>query len=186
VKSLPCSAFKVKGTPVVEDAQKAGFKKLQVIKEIPQNDLDELFGFKYLEASHPIHPFKLKPPEIGEEHIKLLQDWASVGDSVRASVWTSVWDSVGDSVGDSVWASAGASAGASVRASVYAYIGSLFPSIKTWKYCENVKAEGYPFQPEADLWKQGLVVSFDGKDWRLHGGEKAETLYKIGKKGLRG
>jgi len=92
----------------------------------------------------------------------------SVGDSVRASVWASVWASVGASVWDSV--------GASVWDSVWGYIGSFFPKIKVWKYIEchlNI----YPFQSAVDLWKMGLVPSFDGKLWRLHGGEKGKILY---------
>jgi hypothetical protein len=123
---------------------------------------------------------------------------ASVGASVRASVGASVGDSVGDSVGasvgasvgDSVWdsvrASVGASVGASVRASVRAsvgasvgaYTGSFFilPR-KDWKYTENIKTDEYPFLPLVKLWEQGLVPSFDGKVWRLHGGKDAEVLW---------
>jgi hypothetical protein len=94
--------------------------------------------------------------------------WASVGDSVWDSVGDSVWDSVGDSVwasvGDSVWASVWDS----VWASVGAYIGSLF----------NIWDGKYKFQPSCDLWKRGLVPSFDGKTWRLHSGKKAEVVYE--------
>ena len=70
-----------------------------------------------------------------------------------------------DSVGDSVWDSVGA------------YIGSFFPGIKTWKYIDH-KLGQYPFQPAVDLWKMGLVPSFDGKTWRLHGGEKGKILWE--------
>ncbi len=131
--------------------------------------------------------------------------WASVGDGVRASVWASVGDGVGDSVGASVrasvgdsvgasvrasvrasvWASVGASVwdsvwasvGASVWASVWAYAGSFFAlPRKAWKYTENITAKGYPFQPCVDLWNLGLVPSFDGTAWRLHGGKDAKVL----------
>ena len=111
--------------------------------------------------------------------------WDSVGDSVWDSVWDSVRDSVGDSVRGSVWASVGDSVGdsvwASIWASIWAYIGSLF-SIKTWKHInyENplFKRGEYPFQSLVDLWKAGLVPSFDGKVWRLHGGKKGEVLWE--------
>jgi hypothetical protein len=113
--------------------------------------------------------------------------WASVGDSVGASVgasvWDSVWASVGDSVRDSVWASVGdsvgASVGASVRdsvwasvwasvgASVGAYMSGLFPNIQDWKYIKHENGKN-PFQPCINLWKDGLVPSFDGKVWWLH------------------
>ena len=62
------------------------------------------------------------------------------------------WDSVRDSVGASIWA----------------YMGSLFPKIERWQYCENIRTVGYPFQPAVRLWKMGIVPSYDGIKWRLH------------------
>jgi hypothetical protein len=89
----------------------------------------------------------------------------SVGDSVwasvRASVWDSVWASVGASLGDSVWA----------------YTGSFF-RIPVWKYVKHHKGK-YPYQPLMALWNTGLVPSFDGTTWRLHGGPKAAVLFSI-------
>ena len=83
--------------------------------------------------------------------------------SVRDSVWDSVRASVRDSVGDSVWA----------------YTGSFFILPRdAWKYTENIKTEGYPFQCLVTLWEQGLVTSFDGKKWRLHGGKDAKILWE--------
>jgi len=117
--------------------------------------------------------------------------WDSVGDSVWDSVWASVGnsvgnsvgDSVGDSVGNSVWDSVGNSVWDSVWDSVWAYIGSLFPNIKKWKYVNNRKSsfqkiKGYPFQSAVKLWKMGLVPSYDGKIWRLHGNKKAKILWE--------
>jgi hypothetical protein len=124
----------------------------------------------------------------------------SVWESVRASAWTSVWDSVWDSVWTNVFNSAYDSAWYSVRTSVWdsvwysvrtsvldnvwesvlrsvwAYIGSLFPGIKNWKHIDHVPGV-YPFQPAVDLWRSGLVPSYDGKTWRLHSGEKAEIVW---------
>jgi hypothetical protein len=109
--------------------------------------------------------------------------WASVGDSVWASVRDSVWASVWDSVWASVWASVGDSVGdsvwASVRDSVWAYTGSFF-RIPVWKYVKHPKGK-YPYQPLVTLWNQGLVPSFDGTTWRLHGGPKAAILFSITK-----
>ena len=128
---------------------------------------------------HPIvHPFKIAAPEtIGPKHIRLLKKWASVGDSVGDSVWNSVWDSVGASVGASVWDSVWASVGDSVWDSVGAYIGSFF-RIPVWKYVKHPKGK-YPYQPLVTLWNAGLVPSFDGTTWRLHGGKKAKVLFSI-------
>jgi hypothetical protein len=89
----------------------------------------------------------------------------SVLESMRASVWNSVWASALDSV----WGSA--------RDIVGVYVGSLFPGIKKWKYIDHVPGV-YPFQPAVDLWRSGLVPSFDGKTWRLHSGKKAEIVWE--------
>jgi len=205
---LPSSCFLVRGNPVIETPDKCGFKKLKIIKEIPQENLDELFGWKYQEVCNPIYPFKITPPKITEEHEKLVvlwdsvwssvwdSVWSSVGDSVRDSVrasvrasvgdsvwdpvWSSVrdsvWSSVGDSVRESVWDSVWDPVWSSVRDSVWSYIGSLFPKIKKWKYIKH-KRGVYPYQACVDLWKQGLVSSYDNEVWRLHGNEDAEILW---------
>ena len=60
-----------------------------------------------------------------------------------------------------------ASVGDSVRDSVGAYTSSYF-NIKQWEYVEHKKGAN-PFQPAIDLWERGLIPSFDGKLWRLHG-----------------
>jgi hypothetical protein len=158
---------------------------------------------------HPIvNPFKLTPPAtINKTHFALLKKWASVRASVGGSVGGSVWDSVRDSVrdsvgasvggsvrasvGDSVWDSVGASVGASVRdsvrasvrASVWAYVGSFF-RIPVWKYVKHPKGK-YPYQPLVTLWNKGIVPSFDGTTWRLHGGPEAEILFSITDKDLK-
>jgi hypothetical protein len=94
-----------------------------------------------------IHPFKIKPPK---EITKKHLALVKVWASVRASVW--------DSVGDSVRAS--------VRASVGAYCSSFVE-------CEYE----YDFSSEIKLWEMGLVPSYDGKVWRLHGGKDAKVLW---------
>lgn len=120
--------------------------------------------------------------------------WASVGGSVRVSAWASAWDSVRtsvmnsvrDSVQDSVWDSVMYSVRApvmysvwgSVGDSMYAYISSLFPNIKKWKYIEHKEGVN-PFQSGIDLWHMGLMPSFDGEVWRLHKGKKAEVVLEI-------
>ena len=160
-----------------------------------------------------VHPFTINPPKITDDHIHLLKQWASVRASVwdsvgasvrasvRASVWASVgasvWDSVGASVGDSVWDSVWDSVGASVGdsvwdsvwdsvgASVWAYTGTFFVLPRSeWKYTAGIDTEEYPFQCLVLLWDQGLVPSFDGKTWRLHGGKDAKILFKITKEEL--
>ena len=155
---------------------------------------------------HPtVHPFSLTPPTITKRHIQLLKEWASVralvGDSVGASVEDSVWAAVGASVGASIWHSVRNSVWASVRASVedsvwdsvwaavrasvrdsvvdsvWAYVGTFF-KLPKWQ-------EGYPFQSAVDLWEMGLVASFDGATWRLHGGPNGQVLYTISQERLR-
>ena len=197
---IPCRVFTVKGIGrIIKNSNKARYKALKVIKEV--DDLDKLFGFNYTEAANPIHPFKLSPPAITPEIIFLLKSWDSVRDSawysvrtsvgysvwysvaasVRDSVWASVRYSVWDSVADLVWDSVGGSVGDpvwdSAWDSVWAYLGSMFPQITNWK-CVTHNKGTYPFQPAVDLWKMGIVPSFDGKLWRLHAGEKADVVWK--------
>ena len=155
---------------------------------------------------HPFRDIK-PPKKITKKHFDLLKAWASVrasvrdsvedsvedsvwdsvGASVRANVgdgvWDSMWDSVGDNVRDSVWVSVGNSVKnsvwVSVGGSVGAYVGSFFNLPRSaWKYTEKIKIKGYPFQSAVDLWMMGLIPSFDGKTWRLHGGKKAKILWK--------
>jgi hypothetical protein len=170
-------------------------KSEDLCRQAMEKWVKEVYVFNIKEVRNPINPFKIKPLKITENHIKLLKKWApvwasvwasvedsvwasvgaSVGDSVWASVGASVGDSVGDSVGATVWASVGATVRASVGASVWAYMGSLFPQITEWKNAP--RCAGYPYQSCVDLWKQGLVPSFDGKIWRLHGGGGAKVLW---------
>ena len=162
---IPCSAFEVSGMPVAEGSDKCGFEKLIVVCEL---NPERLFKWDYKGASSPTHPFSIPPPaRIRQWHKERLRQWASVWDSVGASVW--------DSVGDSVRASVGASVGASV----WAYVGWIFRAVVSkWKYCEKIPGGEYPFQPAVDLWMKGLVPSYDGKLWRLHGRESAEILWE--------
>ena len=120
---------------------------------------------KYLIKKPIIHPLKdIKPPkQITKEIVKLLKNWNSVRDSVRDSVG----DSIGDSVGDSVMG----------------YIGSFF-KLEKWKYIKH-KNDEYPFASVVRLWEIGLIPSFDGTIWRLHGGKKAKILFEISKKDLK-
>jgi hypothetical protein len=114
--------------------------------------------------------------------------WDSVRDPVRdpvfGSVWDPVWDSVWASVWALVWASVRDSVWASVRASVGAYMGTLFPKVKEWKYIDyrkkpfNKMKGKYPFYPAVYLWKRGLVPSFGGEKWRLHGYKDARVLWE--------
>jgi len=122
------------------------------------------------------HPFKdIAPPKRAtnkrptKQVIQLLQRWSKVADSVGYSVWDSVWNSV------------------------EAQIGSLFRLPRNaWKHTEQlpdacpVTGSAYPFQPAVDLWKMGLVPSFNGKTWRLHAGTglgktESQVVFEIGK-----
>jgi len=118
----------------------------------------------------------------------------SVGYSVRDSVGNSVENSVGNSVGNSVWNSVMDSARDSVGYSVWdsvwdfvrAYTGSFFGlKRKDWKYTSKIRTTDYPFRSAVTLWEMGLVPSFDGEIWRLHGGKNAEVLFQISQKDLK-
>lgn len=148
-----------------------------------------------------VHPFKISPPEITDEHIKLLKEWYSVGGlaccSVADSVFYSVGESVSDSVGDLIFESVGESivnaVGESVRGSgclsiwsaIKAYYGSFFSLPReSWKYTSDIKTDEYPFISLVKLWELGLVPSFFDKVCRLHGGKDAKVLFEITKEEL--
>jgi len=142
-----------------------------------------------------INPFTdLSTTEVAPEDLELLKKWASVWDSVWASVWTSVrasvWTSVRDSVRDSVWASVRDSVwasvwdlvGASVWDSVWDSVGdSVRDSVRDSVWASVWTSVGvyissyfsidyeYDFSSAIQLWEKGLVPSFDGNIWRLHG-----------------
>jgi len=166
--------------------------------------IEDKVGYRLSEVINPINPLRIKVKPTDKD-IELLKQWvlvrrsvgdldrhlvgdsveSSVRDSVGDSVWCSVRDSVGDSVGYSVWYlvrysvmdSVMDSVGDSVWCSVYAYIGSLFLNIKKWEYIKHKDGE-YPFQLAVDLWKRGLVPSYDGNTWRLHIGKKADIVWE--------
>ena len=156
---------------------KRRYEEITVVRELSDDEIkegllacEESEGYKVYESCRPINPFTVETIPLDEAK-KMLTEWKKVRDSVSDSVMDSVEDSVGDSVGDSVWDSVGASVwasvGDSVMDSVWAYISSLFPNIKKWKYVSHEDGVN-PFQSGIDLWKGGYVPSFDGKTWRLH------------------
>ena len=163
---LDCNLYEVEGQAVIEDDRKSGFFSLTIVREVPDSEKDQVFGFKFNEALHPINPVSIRR-KVSAKDIENLKLWASVRDSVWDSVWDSVGASVRASVRASVWDSVCASVGDSVGDSVWAYIGSLFLGIETWKYNEHEKGK-YPFQPAVELWKRGFIpVKVDGK-WKLY------------------
>ena len=164
---------------------KRRYEEITIVRELSDDEIkegllacEEKEGYRVCEACYPVHPFEVNPMPL-EDAKKLLEEWKKVWASVRASIWDSVgdsiWNSVRDSIWNSVWDSVMDSVGdsvmdlvrASVRASVWAYISSLFPNIKKWKYVNHEDGVN-PFQSCIDLWKGGYVPSFDGKTWRLH------------------
>jgi len=158
----------------------------------------EVYGsFNYQEARNPIKPFQGEPTTPTEEDIALLREWAEVrermGTPVEWRVSKSVEWRVGESVGESVPRSVGESVHRSVYENVdgsvgesvhrivcplmWAYIGSLFPGIQKWKYIDHEEGV-YPFQASVDLWRRGLVPSYDGETWRLHSGKKPQIVWE--------
>jgi len=193
---------KVKGKSRAFDMFKQRYEYIKLIRELSIDEIrtlakaeEEKCGYKLCEALFPFDPLTDANPRnrVTQKDIDNLKKWISVADSVGDSVRTSVFDSVGDSVadsvedsvGDSVFDSVGDSVADSVGASVWtsagAYIGSLFPNIKKWKYVEQKEGE-YPFQCLVDLWYRGFVPSYDGVKWRLHQGRYANIVYELEEK----
>ena len=148
------------------------------------------------------HPFSDRNRKrVTGNDIQRLREWVSLRDSMWDSLMCSVWESVRSSVRESLREtlredvrdsvrnplreslseSAGKYVGGSVRDSVHAYISSFF-ILEEWKHVEHEKGIN-PFQPGIELWESGLVPSFDGKTWRLHGGS-GNVVFEISKEEL--
>ena len=152
-QSLDCNLFVVEGVSVVHDSHKDGFFSLKVVREVPDSQRDDIFGFRYTEALHPFNPMQ-NVHDVNETDIENIKKWVPVRNSVGNSVWESVW----------------------------AYIGSLFPAIQKWEYMEHEKGV-YPFQPAVDLWKRGFIPVQIEDEWRLYHpvqGMKATCVYPKG------
>ena len=154
----------VRGESRVFDCMKQRYEEMMLTDELTLDqikqmslDAEQRVGYRLSEVLFPINPLSLPKITPTEADIALLHDWASVWDSVRDSVWDSV--------------------GTSVRDSVSAYVGSLFPNITRWKYIAHEPGK-YPFQSAANLWRRGLVPSYDGGVWRLHSGPTAEIVWE--------
>ena len=136
-----------------------------------------------------IRPFRdITPPKkITKKHLDLLSAWVNAWAGMRINIWNkmgamvgaSTRNSIWNNVGISVWDRLGANMAESVEDHIVAYTGSFFkfPS-STWKYTKKIKIKGYPFQSAVDLWMMGLVLSFDGQTWRLHGGKNGKVLWE--------
>lgn len=179
---IPCSAYRVMGQPVGRVGKKVAFFQLEVVEEI--HDLDALFGWDYSQVAPAVIPLQLPEPKITDEEIELLKQWSLLWRSVYTSIpalipiWLWYWvgavmaPPLGDPVAKAVFAVAHTSHTSilgTVAAAMWAFLGSLFPSIT---------ADGYAFQPVVDLWKRGIIASFDGEIWRLHSGKKAEIVWE--------
>ena len=189
-----------KGKSVEINKYKMRYERFKLGREIPhdelkklliENKIDEAEGFKYTEAMFPINPVIVKRKKgVSEDEIKLLQEWASVWDSVRASVWDSVWASVWDSVRDSAWDSVRASVRDSAWDSVRASVGvSVWDSVRdsvwdsVWDSAwDSVRASvgvyfsslfpnikfKHDFSSGTALWKAGLVPFKQGDEFKLY------------------
>ena len=154
-----------------------------------------------------VNPLRIKHGEITETDIERLKQWIAVMVAVRTTLLDtmadvmrdSLWDFVGGSVRDSLWNVVGVSVLDFVWSSVrdfakhvidfeidsiwdfvWAYVSSFF-NLPKWKYIEHEEGTN-PFQCAIDLWESGLVPSFDGYTWRLHGGRDAGVLYELKEK----
>ena len=174
----------VRGQSRVFDCMKQRYEDIMLTDELTADqikqmaiDAEQRVGYRLSEVLFPVNPLLLPKAIPTDADIIMLKQWASVRDSVSASVWDSVFSSVGDSVFSSVWDSVFSSVWDSVWDSVGAYIGSLFPAITKWEYVNHTPGI-YPFQSAANLWRRGLVPSYDGKQWRLHSGPTAEIVWE--------
>lgn len=142
----------------------------------------DVFEWDYNLACNPVNPFDVEPPEITKAHIALLGEWDMIWDLAREPVWgcavfevtgTPVaWDMVRGMFRESLIRESLA-----VWEAVRAYVGYIFRNcINNWH--TELKPGEYPFRPAVDMWNAGLVPSYDGIKWRLHGGKETKVLWE--------
>lgn len=79
ITSYPFRIVRVKGEPVVQDSEKAGFKELTVLSE--EKDLDALFGVRWANMEKlSVDPTKVSPREVTEADLAALKEYAGLRD----------------------------------------------------------------------------------------------------------
>jgi len=143
--------------------------------------------YKHIVKKAVIDPFTIVPPEITEEHIRLLHEWAALfptpgygietamvragGRILPMSLFHSVKAEVspiGEVVRSRVLASTGTQAAHYTGFATQAYLSSFFrmPELSV-------------YQPAAALWESGLVpVLNDNRVWQLCGGPDGRVLWE--------
>ena len=181
---IPCSAYRVSGTPVSDNGKKYGFFELEVLEEI--QDMNAMFGWNYSRLASMRSPFSLPKAEAGDKEIELLKQWSHVWQSLWITLpqlvpyWVWFWVGavmapvISDPVSRSLKSNSNIVLG-TVAASNWAYLGSCFPKIK--EKIVNESGE-YRFQPVVDLWDKGIIVSSENDIWHLHSGEKGEVIWE--------
>ena len=74
---LDCNLYEVEGQAVIEDDRKSGFFSLTIVREVPDSEKDQVFGFKFNEALHPINPASIRR-KVSAKDIENLKLWDSV------------------------------------------------------------------------------------------------------------
>lgn len=199
---IPCSAYRVLGTPVVDEPLGEHdiyrFEELEVIEEIA--DLDVFFGWNYTEAADPINPFGIAKQGISDDIVFLAGQWVSVYglvcNAVRNApldpIFSYIWQVVGEptrglvqsavgSLGEAAWQSKVGDSVLALRDSVlalcYAYALSLFEGAEGRGSIDE-RMDNDIFRIVRNLWCKGIVPSHDTKLWRLHSGENAEIIWQ--------
>lgn len=178
---------------------KRRYEKIKLIEKVEPSEVKQLalaiepkVGYRLSEVLFPINPLLIDRAKVPSPfELEVVKKWAAVAavsDAVGITVMAVAGSAVGVTVRDMVRNTVGEAVGSAVRAkvrvavriragaavmdtaeeAVWAYIGSLFPGITKWKY----------FQPAVDLWRVGLVTSYDGRMCRLHAGEHAEIIWQ--------
>jgi len=204
--TIPCSLFLVEGRVYREDDVKCAFKQLKVIRELDPREVFKWRYGEAINPVNPLkvpmpsvsqkHLTWLREWALVERQFRWSFDSTirmslsdddsgfayhavrfTLGGTLYGEVWIAVLCAFDDATEDNVFIT--------VKDSVFdvcsAYTGYLFePVVEKWKSCpgEDEGLNDYPFQSAVELWKEGLVPSFDGKVWRLHGGYKADILWE--------
>jgi hypothetical protein len=170
------------------------YETIELIREVSYDELkklaqreEEKLGYRMSDILFPINPFDIDRENVTQKDIELLKEWDQVHwlmnypsggwPPIIYSIWETLTGSPWSDVIDMFMSVVEIDNLASEAAAFWAYISSFFPNIKKWEFIKH-KEYVNPFKPGSDLWRSGLVPTFDWKTWKLYGGKNKNLLWE--------
>lgn len=170
---------------VAFDSRKLRCKKITVVRELGQEEMNQMAGFNLYEANNPIHPL-LQETDKGldilglmKKHVRIinanelhpdftpyiLSPYHPLSD-ITGKIQSLFFDGVGRLL-INILREAGVTYRGATRYMAMAYIRSLYP-----QQSESIAAARM-------LWMGGYVVTFDEGNWHLRTGRRAKVVLTL-------